>query len=367
MNKIFPIIFFSLANNFAQEIQIPSLPFSPNKYICYKTNENIFVDGKLEELVWNKVEWTSDFVDVEGSLKSLPRFQTKVKMLWDDNYFYVAAKLQEPDIWGTLKNRDDIIFYDNDFEVFIDPDGDTHNYVEFEMNALNTIWDLLLKEPYRDVDKAALHGFDIKGIKTGVEINGTLDHPGDVDDSWTVEISFPWEAFKELTSVSVPPSENDQWRVNFSRVEWKVNVVNGQYQKVINPKTNEPFPEDNWVWSPQGVVNMHYPEMWGFVQFTSCLPREKNIQFIDKEIEEVKWFMRKIYYKERIYFSNHNHFTTDFEKLNIPVNGVKSFNLLPTIECTTNLFEASILSTNGKLKITIDNTGLTVIQILDKK
>jgi hypothetical protein len=27
-------------------------------------------------------------------------------------------------------------------------------------------------------------------------------------------------------------------------------------------------PEDNWVWSPTGVVDMHRPEMWGLLQFT---------------------------------------------------------------------------------------------------
>jgi prefoldin subunit 5 len=40
-----------------------------------------------------------------------------------------------------LKNYDDIVFYDNDFEVFIDPDNDTHRYYEFEVNALNTMFD----------------------------------------------------------------------------------------------------------------------------------------------------------------------------------------------------------------------------------
>ena len=25
---------------------------------------------------------------------------------------------------------------------------------------------------------------------------------------------------------------------------------------------------DNWVWSPQGEINMHIPEMWGQVQFS---------------------------------------------------------------------------------------------------
>ena len=45
-------------------------------------------------------------------------------MLWDDTYFYVAAHLEEPHVWGTLTKHDTVIFQDNDFEIFIDPDGD---------------------------------------------------------------------------------------------------------------------------------------------------------------------------------------------------------------------------------------------------
>ena len=30
-----------------------------------------------------------------------------------------------------------------------------------------------------------------------------------------------------------------------------------------NPKTKE----DNWVWSPQGLINMHVPVKWGRVRF----------------------------------------------------------------------------------------------------
>lgn len=35
-------------------------------------------------------------------------------------------------------------------QMFVDPDGDNHNYYEFEVNALNTIWELVLKKPYKD-------------------------------------------------------------------------------------------------------------------------------------------------------------------------------------------------------------------------
>ena len=54
--------------------------------------------------------------------------------------------------------------------------------------------------------------------------------------------------------------------MNFSRVEWQVVIRDGLYEKI--PK----MPEDNWVWSPQGVIDMHRPERWGYVQFSTHPP-----------------------------------------------------------------------------------------------
>ena len=50
--------------------------------------------------------------------------------------------------------------------------------------------------------------------------------------------------------------------MNFSRVEWQPRIVAGRYEKVPNTR------EDNWVWSPQGVIDMHLPDRWGYVEFS---------------------------------------------------------------------------------------------------
>lgn len=362
-------LFFAVIINIfslAQSIPIPQIEFSPKKYICYKSAGEITIDGYLDESEWSKAEWTDDFVDIEGSLKPHPRFRTRAKMLWDENYFFIAAELEEPDIWGTLTNRDDIIFYDNDFEIFIDPDGNTHSYCEFEMNALNTVWDLLLIQPYRDINKAAIHSWDIKGLKSGVAIYGSLNKPGDKDSCWTVEVAFPWEVFKEIADISIPPNNEDQWRINFSRVQWKTEIKDGKYRKQINPETNKPYPEDNWVWSPQGVVNMHYPEMWGFVQFSNEIVGKREISFIEMEKENAKWFLRKIYYQQRIYFEKNGMFTNDLTELGFQIQSIPGYVWPLAIECTTNLFEASLLSEDGMEKINISNDGLVWISMLTK-
>ncbi len=221
----------------------------PKSYKCYPAKTPVRIDGKLDDPAWKAAAWTTNFVDIEGSIKPAPRFRTRVKMLWDDEYLYIAAELEEPDVKATLTKHDSVIFHDNDFEVFLKPSVEEPGYYEFEINALNTGWDLYLNKPYRHGGKAD-NRWNIPGLKTAVAIHGKLNDSRDKDHGWTVEMAFPWSAFASRLPVTKPKA-GDEWRINFSRVEWKV----GQ------PK------EDNWVWSPQGIINMHVPERWGYLHF----------------------------------------------------------------------------------------------------
>jgi hypothetical protein len=248
------VIALSAAVLFAQD--------EPKTYDCPKTTSPLRIDGRLDDAAWKSAPWTDFFVDIEGAAKPLPRYKTRAKMLWDDEYFYVAAEMEEPHVWATLTQHDSVIFHDNDFEVFIDPNGDTLEYYEFEINALNTGWDLFLDKPYRHGGKAS-NAWEIPGLKTAVHINGTLNNPADKDRGWSVELAFPWKVLAEHAHRPAPPRNGDEWRVNFSRVQWQSRIVDGRYEKVPNTK------EDNWVWSPQGLINMHVPEKWGRVRFVT--------------------------------------------------------------------------------------------------
>ncbi len=236
----------------------------PKGYVCYRADVPIKVDGKLDDPAWSRAPWTDEFVDIEGDAKPRPRFRTRARMLWDDRYFYIAAELEEPHVWGRLTAHDAVLFHDLDFEVFVDPDGDNHEYAELEINALGTTWDLFLAKSYRDGGKAQ-DSFEIEGLKTAVHIHGTLNEPNDKDEGWTVEIAMPWTSFARFAHASTPPKDGDQWRLNFSRVEWRHRVRAGKYEPV-------PLTDDNWVWSPQGRIAMHVPDRWGYVQFTRGEP-----------------------------------------------------------------------------------------------
>ncbi len=311
-------------------------PEHPKGYVSCKTPRPIDVDGKLDEDAWRAAPWTDAFVDIEGDRKPRPRFETRVKMLWDDEHLYIAAKLDEPHVWGTLKDHDSVIFRDNDFEVFIDPDGDNHDYYEIEINALDTEWDLFLPKPYRDGGPAD-NSWEIPGLKTAVAVQGTLNDPSDVDEGWTVELAIPWKALAGRAGRPAPPSDGDRWRINFSRVEWLHEVVDGRYRKVPEK------PEDNWVWSPQGVVDMHRPETWGYLQFSTQPPGGEPVAFRPDHAYPAKRRLMQVYHAQNAYRRNNGAWSSRVEPLDLPdaPDGLPE----PTVVLTPEGYEASLTFT----------------------
>ena len=216
-------------------------------YDAPRTHEKIKIDGKLKEKSWQTAPASEEFVDIRGKDYPAPKYPTTVKMLWDDDNLYIGATIVEPDITGSITGRDDIIWKDNDFEVFIDPYSDGKLYYEIENNALGTVMDLMMDKPYRD-GGVFIMNWDCKGLRLAVSRDGSLNRSGDTDRAWYVEMAIPFDALKRDFK---DPKDNKVWRIDFSRVEW---LVKGG-------------PEENWVWSPTGKVDIHMPEMWGYLRF----------------------------------------------------------------------------------------------------
>jgi hypothetical protein len=323
-------------------------PFTgtPRHYICNQAKGNVTIDGQLEDAAWKQANWSADFGDIEGSAKPAPRLRTRVKMLWDDKYLYIAAELQEPHIWATLRDHDAIIFHDNDFEVFIDPDGDTHQYYEIEINALNTVMDLFMVKPYRNGGEAQLN-WDTKGIRTAVHVNGTLNNSKDTDKEWTVEMAIPFSALSFFNN-NKRPADNSLWRINFSRVEWDTDIKNGEYVKQRKP-------ENNWVWSPQDIINMHAPERWGYLLFTT----QPNATFQLPATEEAKAYLWRIYYAQQAYRRSKGKYANSLEALMMPaketgVNG-QVYNL--SLEGISAQFTATVTGSNFPGAVSINQEG----------
>lgn len=310
-----------------------AFPAHPRGYVCYRAAKPLVLDGKLNDDAWQAAPWSEDFADIEGERRPAPPLRTRVKMLWDDRGLYIGAELQEPHVWATLTRHDSVIFQDNDFEIFLDPDGDSHLYAELELNALNTTWDLLLPRPYKDGGKA-LDAWEITGLRSAAHVNGSLNNPNDRDRSWSVEVLWPWQGLKELTSGPVPPKDGDQWRINFSRVEWDTEIVAGKYRKIAGR------PEHNWVWSPQGLIDMHRPERWGYLQFSTAPPG--SVPFRPDPALAAREVLHRIYYAQRAYHEKHKRWARSLDALSLPRLEPPSLVGPPVLETTASLYEAHV-------------------------
>ena len=229
---------------------------------CHKTCDEIIIDGFFDEQAWQQTEWITDFEDIRGG--GFAKHKTQIKTLYNNDYLFVAVMFYEPHICANITENEKQIYLDNAFELFIDPDGDGLNYYEFEINANGATWDLQLDKPYKKGGNFN-SDWDIIGLKKAININGTLNNPTDIDSFWTIELAIPFSAFDEYKNGTYP-ANGEQWRVNFLRVAWNYDIVNGEYVKKTD-ENGKTLQSDFWVWSPQMKVDMHIPERWGIVEF----------------------------------------------------------------------------------------------------
>lgn len=355
----------------------------PKQYLAYKLkpSDNIVIDGRLDDNAWENVSFTEDFVDISTS--TIPQYSTKVKIRWDDEYLYIGAVLEEPSIWANITSTchcvddsaDQVIFHDNDFEIFIDPDGNTHYYKEFEMNAMNATWDLALNKPYADGGYEnssrviGVNPFDMQPpLRCAVALAGTINQPDTQDRYYSVEVALPLTGLVVNETVTLPPKDGTYWRINFSRVEWNTIVANGMYVKDASCQScAEPGSpvEDNWVWSPQGQVNMHAPETWGFLQFSDAQEGSATL------MRSMEWPVRSvamiIYNAEHSYFAVNGMHTDDIAALaqyaDPPILRNFTCSSLPTIKLLNggSEFIAEVSDYLNGFTATITNDRLLVV------
>ena len=308
----------------------------PRQYAACRASGEILIDGRLDEPSWQRAPWTDEFVDIEADdAAEPPHLATRAKIIWDKEFLYIAADLEEPNLWATLRKRDDFVYHDNDFEVFIDPDGDTHMYYEFEINVFGTAWDLFLVKPDRD-GGPYVSSWDISGMEAAVEVWGTVNDPADEDEGWFVELAFPWAVLGECANRPVPPRSGDQWRLNLRRVQWPLEAErDGEgYAKVDGGSA------EHWVWSSQGIDDMHYPEQWGFVQFSEQSAGTAIEEFEVAPEEPARRLLREIYYRQVAFEQQYHHYTDDLDSLGVGHRILRDFLWPPGLQATEHMYEA---------------------------
>ena len=236
--------------------------FKPRQYLVYRTSDIITIDGKLDEKAWRDAEWTDLYQDHQSPYAPEPWKTTRSKILYDDENLYFCAELQEENVWGQLAVRDTIIYYDNDWEIFLNPTGDGVGYYELEINALNYAWDMFLETNYSRAACGDIY-YNVEGLEHAVDVQGTLNWHHDTDTGWSVEVKWPLKSLLDRNPmVKLPIERGDVWRADFSRV---------QYAHIYDQKFPYGLPWgrcEDWVWSTTNTGSLHIPEMWGRLIFS---------------------------------------------------------------------------------------------------
>jgi hypothetical protein len=260
------------------------------RYTCYRTNSPIQIDGKLDEPCWSLAPVSTPFVDIVTGEPAW--FDTRVRLLWDDEYLYFGFTAEETDVWGTLTERDSKIYEENDLEIFI---AGRDTYYEFEINALNVIYEVFWI--WKDVHHSggALWGrpefepetqrtlvlegvgghvhprgerwgfldWDCPGLRHAVHVDGTLNQRDDTDRGWSAEIAIPWSSLTLMADGrSLPPCNGDVWRIDCSRFE-KI----GRNREVLDPCAG-------WTWNRHGHYDSHIPEVFPVITFSTTSVNE---------------------------------------------------------------------------------------------
>ncbi len=255
------------------------------EYIVYKTDENIVIDGRLNENIWREVPSVTFYGITDGSA---PPFLTEGKVIWDDKYLYVGFYFERYDIscyWpirdgslpeeikkGLFPNRSElspwvqteslIMTMDSFAKIFIDPDGDGSNYVEFHISPCNNLFDAWYKQGFTNDlwgnrDRFPDVAWRCQGFLSAVHIDGTLNAPHDTDRGWSIEVAIPWKALEPFTSGDCPPKSGDIWGSHLGRVYRDRKGGENQY----------------WVWPFLGVKNCHLPDRYAKIIFKDNLPK----------------------------------------------------------------------------------------------
>ncbi|MDX5479271.1 MAG: carbohydrate binding family 9 domain-containing protein, partial [Cyclobacteriaceae bacterium] len=177
--------------------------------IADKVEHEITLDGVLDEPVWDEFNWANNFMQFYPSDSSLAKAQTKVKIVYDDKFLYIAAvmnNLGPREEYVSTSLRRDFRGEQNDGVSFVfDTFNDNTNAFQFGVN------------PY-GVQRESL-------IANGGMLSSDLNLAWDnkwysaakiYEDHWIVEVAIPFSTLRYNDGAG-------NWNVNFYRIDSKYN------------------------------------------------------------------------------------------------------------------------------------------------
>jgi len=186
-------------------------------YDCRFTEQPITVDGRIDEEAWRAAAVIDRFSLPWLAPENPPaNTATRARLMWDREHLYVAADMDDADLYADVEEHDGRTWTNDVFELFLKPAVDQPGYYEFHVTPKNTVFDLFL--PRRGHVERFRREREFH-IASAVTVRGTLDRWDDRDEGWTVEMRIPWT---DLMPTGGRPDPGDEWRFALCRYDFDV-------------------------------------------------------------------------------------------------------------------------------------------------
>ncbi len=216
----------------------PATSAPASDYECRFTEDPIRIDGRADEAAWKLAQPLDDFaMPWVASGDTKPKTATRARLLWDREYLYFFAEMDDSDVFAQVTQHDGQTWNDDVFELFFKPAQDKPGYYEFQVNAAGTTMDMFL--PRRGAggfDRFKSDGdFD---FPAAVQVNGTLNRWSDTDKGWSVEGRLAW---KDFARTGGRPNPDERWTFALCRYDFSIDFEGPALSTSAPLKTN-PYP-----------------------------------------------------------------------------------------------------------------------------
>jgi len=165
-----------------------------------EAKEDVVIDGRLDDQVWRRAGWQSEFIQLKPYPGEPARAQTRVAVAFDNAHIYAAFRCFNPtgsSANSKINRRDGNLDMDNAVTLYLDPFHTRRDCYYFSTNSLGTQVDGRIGEDGGANDK----NWDCTWQTAARE-----DSLG-----WTAEMAIP------VGEIRLPEGEGRIWGINFRR------------------------------------------------------------------------------------------------------------------------------------------------------
>jgi glucose/arabinose dehydrogenase len=192
----------------------PAFAAPPAEFECRWARGPITIDGKADEEAWQHAPVIDRFyLPWLGPKARAATTATRAKLLWDREFLYFFADMEDADLHAAMKEPDGATWMGDAFALFFKPADDKPGYYEFQIDPAGAVRDQFLpRRPGSDTRPSKGSGHF--HLEAKVVPRGTLNQRTDRDQGWSIEGRIPWTDFLRTGG---RPDAGERWKFALCR------------------------------------------------------------------------------------------------------------------------------------------------------